>query len=506
MKRKALFLNELKSDVLALLSGALLTLAFAPFSLYPLAIISLAALLYLWLTASVQRAFLRGFLFGIGLFGTGVSWVFISIHTYGEAPIWLSTLITAGFVCILALFPAINGYLLNYFFPTNNTTKRLCAFPALWVLIEWIRSWVFTGFPWLLVGYSQINSPLKGYAPLLSVYGVSLAVCLISALSVNFFYTTHKLRSIIIIAVIAIAGFSLSHITWTKPIGHPIKISLVQGNIPQNLKWTWEAITPTLQRYQALSEKHWDSNIIIWPEAAIPIPLDDAVDYLRTLHLEAKKHNTALITGIPVEDKKRNGYYNAVLTIGNGFGFYFKQHLVPFGEFTPMPTYLTHFLDQFHIPLPNTITNTKSFPPILASGLRIATFICYEIAFPELVLTHDGHIDMLLTVSNDAWFGHSLALAQHLEMAQMRALEMGRPAVFVANTGITAFILPNGKIQSQAPIEQAFVLTDTIQKTNGKTPWQYAGMDPILLILITLLVIAGIIEKKQHKKQHKKAR
>jgi apolipoprotein N-acyltransferase len=274
----------------------------------------------------------------------------------------------------------------------------------------------------------------------------------------------------------------------------------VQGNIPQNLKWTWEEITPTLQSYQKMSEKHWDSNIIIWPEAAIPIPLHDAVDYLRTLHLEAQKHKTALITGIPIENKKNNGYYNAVFTVGNGFGFYFKQHLVPFGEFTPLPTFLSHFLDQFHIPLPNTISSTKPSPPILASGLRIATFICYEIAFPELVLTNDGHIDILLTVSNDAWFGHSIALGQHLEMAAMRSLEMGRPSVFVSNTGITAFILPNGNIQSSAPIEQAFVLTDTVQKMTGKTPWQRVGMDPILMILTTLLVIAGIIQKKQHKK------
>jgi apolipoprotein N-acyltransferase len=174
---------------------------------------------------------------------------------------------------------------------------------------------------------------------------------------------------------------------------------------------------------------------------------------------------------------------------------------VPFGEFTPMPSFLSKFLDQFHIPLPNTISSMKDTPPLLASGLRIAAFICYEIAFPELVLTKDGNIDILLTVSNDAWFGHSIALAQHLEMAQMRSLEMGRPAAFVSNTGITAFILANGNIQSKAPIEQSYVLTDTIQKTTGKTPWQYIGMDPILIIITILLITASIIQKKQTKKR-----
>jgi apolipoprotein N-acyltransferase len=503
MKRNKLFSNKLLGDAFALFSGAALTLAFAPFSIFPLAIISPAVLLCLWLNVTPRRAMLRGFLYGLGLFGTGVSWVFISIHTYGDAPIWLATLITCGFVAMLALFPALNGYLFNALFPKNTTTKQLCAFPALWVLFEWIRSWIFTGFPWLFLGYSQINSPLKGYAPLFSVYGVSLAVLLTSALLVNIFYNDRKylFRNLILIIGIWFISFGSSLIPWTKPTGQPLKISLIQGNIPQNLKWTWEELTPTLQSYQQMTEKNWASNIIIWPEAAVPIPLHDALDYLRTLHLEAKKHNTALITGIPIENQQKNGYYNAVLTIGNGFGFYFKQHLVPFGEFTPLPKFIGRFLDQFHIPLPNTVANTTQPGPILAHGLKIATFICYEIAFPELVLNDDGKIDMLLTVSNDAWFGRSIALAQHLEMAQMRSLEMGRPAAFVSNTGITAFILPDGKIQSRAPIEQAYVLTDMVQKTTGKTPWQYIGIDPILIILASLLMTAAIAQKKQRKKR-----
>ncbi|MBV8801599.1 MAG: apolipoprotein N-acyltransferase, partial [Gammaproteobacteria bacterium] len=202
-----------------------------------------------------------------------------------------------------------------------------------------------------------------------------------------------------------------------------------------------------------------------------------------------------------IEEKIKNQYYNAIITIGDGFGFYFKRHLVPFGEFTPMSGLLSHYLEQFHIPLPNTIPNNKPSAPILAKGVHIAPFICYEIAFPELVWTNDPSINMLLTVSNDAWFGHSIALAQHLEMAQMRALELGRPAAFVSNTGITAFILPNGKIQSQAPIEKPFVLTDTIQKMTGKTPWQIIRLDPLLIILTILLISAYIIEKKQRKKR-----
>lgn len=486
----------------ALLAGALLTLSFAPFHLFPLAILSPAILLGLWLHASPKRAFSLGFTYGLGLFSTGVYWIFISVHTYGNTSAFLATVITGLLIAILALFPALNGYFLNRYFPHNHATKLLCAFPATWVLLEWTRSWAFTGFPWLLIGYSQMTSPLRGYAPIFSVYGISLVVTVCSALlvyAILAFRQTHYKKmylSLSCIVILWVVGASLSIITWTTPSKEPIKVSLVQGNIAQELKWSPDQVQPTIDRYVGLSEQHWDSNIIIWPESAIPLPFHVAENFLKALTDQAIKHNTTFIVGIPIKAPNNEGYYNAVIALGMGKGLYMKQLLVPFGEYIPLRNIVGRLFDLLQVPMSDFIAGPVSPEPITAAGMKIATFICYEIAYPEKVLIRDGNVDILLTVSNDAWFGHSIAQAQHLEMAQMRALEIGRPLLFGSNDGITAVINPKGNVQSRVPQYETVVLTTTIQATKGKTPWQRYGMDPILGILIILLIIAIRKRKK----------
>lgn len=494
-------LNSLVQDSLALLFGMLLTLAFAPFHLFPLAIISPAVLLGTWLNASPKKAFWRGWLFGVGLFSTGVSWVYISIHTYGNTSPILAGLITALFIALLALFPALNGYLLNRYFPLNNSAKRVYAFPAIWVFLEWVRSWIVSGFPWLLIGYSQINNSfLKGYAPIFSVFGVSLAVLLCSSLLVNILIALknkQRLDAIMSLAqliLISAVGSVLSSIAWTHPTGQPIKVSLVQGNIPQSLKWLPEQIQPTLDRYEQLSQSHWDSNLVIWPESAVPITLQNAESFLENINSQAKQHQSTLITGIPIK-ADTNGYYNSVIALGNGEGVYLKRRLVPFGEYIPFQHWLGRIFDLLQVPMSDFIPGMNLSKPIYANGIKIATFICYEIAYPEQVLLNDESIGLLLAVSNDAWFGKSIAQAQHLETAQMRALELGRPLLFVANDGITAIINPKGKIQSSAPTHQTYVLTDLVQTTQGKTPWQRFAMDPILIIIF-LFIITAIRRRK----------
>lgn len=496
MQAEKFFHSHVIGDGLAIIAGALLTLAFAPFGIFPFAVLSPALLLALWLKVSPKRAFLRGWLYGMGLFGSGIYWIYISVHTFGNIAPPIALLITGTMIAILALFPAYNGYLLNRFFPKQNLSRMLCAFPATWVLMEWIRSWLFSGFPWLLLGYSQINSPLKGYAPLLSVYGVSLAAALSAGLLVNIVLRFRRAQykalyfSLLAFATLWILGSLLSMITWTKPNGPQYKVSLIQGNIPQALKWSPEEIFPTLKQYHDLTDAHWDSQIIIWPESAIPVPLQDAGSFLDKMSELAKQHHVALLMGIPVESEKQRGsYFNTVISLGNASGVYAKQRLVPFGEYVPFTDLFQKFFDILHVPMSDFISGPRT-SPIQVGNLKIATFICYEIAFPEQVLSRDGKIGLILTISNDAWFGHSIAQAQHLEMGQMRALEMGRPVVFVSNNGITAFIAPDGHIQSAAPPFETAVLTDSVRAFIGKTPWQLLGMDPILLILFTLLLVA----------------
>jgi len=496
MECQKFFVPGRYGNIFALFSGALLTLAFAPYNIYPLAIICPALLLGLFLNLTPKQAFWRGLLFGLGFFGTGVSWVYVSIHTFGDAPILLAAFITIVFALILALFTACNGYLLNRYFPENTAYKNALAFPAIWVFLEWIRSWFFTGFPWLFLGYSQIDTAMRGYAPLFSVYGVSLIVVMCSGLIVNMILFFRKksfaffCSQIFFFVALWLIGLGCSYISWTNVDGKPIKISLVQGNIPQSVKWSPNQLVPTLKVYHDLTQKHWDSAIIIWPESAIPAPRQYVDDFLSAIAYEAKSHHSTIITGIPLSAVDKPGYYNAIITLGEGNGVYYKRLLVPFGEYVPMARFFQRILNVLNFPMSDFIPGNFRPQPLSAAGIKIAGYICYEIAYPEQVLLYNNGAGLILTISNDAWFGHSIAQAQHLQIARMRALEMGRPSLFVSNNGITAAIYPNGKIQSAIAPYTTDVLTETIQPMKNKTLWQRFGMDLILLVMIIFVVVA----------------
>ncbi|HVY53657.1 MAG TPA: apolipoprotein N-acyltransferase [Gammaproteobacteria bacterium] len=507
--KNPLSLNIAKNG-LAVFAGVLLTLACAPFNVFPFALISSAVLLALWLDVSPEQAFKRGFYYGVGLFGSGVYWIFISMHTYADLPAVFAGLLTALFIACLSLFPAVQGWLTNRYFPLTNNTKILCAFPALWVFIDWIRSWIFSGFPWLFIGYSQIQSPLKGYAPLLSVYGVSLATVLSSALIVNAYrhYKNRQLNfsyyNLLAMVSIWVVGGALCLIQWTKPLGQTIKISLVQANIPQQLKWDPDQIQPTLNQYKTLSEKHWGSSqVVIWPEAAIPAPLEYVAGFLDDMAAVAKSHHATLITGIPIKNPLNNRYFNAVVSVGDqSEGVYLKRRLVPFGEYIPLQYWFGRVFDFLKIPMSDFTEGVGPDEPIkLVNGIKILTFICYEIAFPEQLLSRIKSTSMILTVTNDAWFGHSIAQAQHLQMAQMRAIELGRPVLFASNNGITATINSKGQIQNSAPPFETYVLTDDVQPYQGETPWQFFAMDPVLLI-ISALLYAAFRNRKNERGNH----
>jgi apolipoprotein N-acyltransferase len=332
MKLNKIFAAGYAGDCLALISGILLTFAFAPFNAAPLAVVSPMLILCLWLPVSRVRALYRGWLFGLGFFGSGVYWVFISIHTYGNASVALSAVITCGFILILACFPALTGFVLTRNFPINNNTKILCAFPALWSFLEWIRGWIFTGFPWLSLGYSQINTPLRGYAPLVGVYGLSLLVLLSSSLLLTAILNISSRKKIMFayknifaLVLIWVMGGLLNYVSWTRPLADPVKVSLVQGNIPQQLKWSPEELLPTLTRYVTLTKEHLDSSIIIWPEGAVPMSIQAAREFLTKISIMAAHYHTTIITGIPIQASALGGYNNGVIAMGNGTGIYLKQ-------------------------------------------------------------------------------------------------------------------------------------------------------------------------------------
>lgn len=488
-------------DLIALIAGCLLPFAFAPFGFYPLAIISPALLLLTWLYSTAKQTFWRGFLFGLGFFGIGASWVYISIHQFGNAPVPLAAFITILFVAILASFIAISGYIFTRFLPKNNWAKLYLAFPSIWVLCEWIRSWILTGFPWLLLATSQTNSPLRGFAPIFGTYGLAFVITLNSALLVKILLDIRqkqiKKPLITITAIIAIwlIGFGLSMISWTTPVSKPIKVSLIQGNIPQQLKWDQTYLESTLKRYYDLTQQHWDSHLIIWPEAAIPLLQQNAQAFLNNVDKQAKKNRATLITGIPIQEDDR--YYNGMIALGMDHAKYFKRHLVIFGEYLPWwINWLRGVIGFLDIPMSDFSAGTNNQAKFDVSGLTFAPFICYEIAYPDLVLKAAEKSQVLLTINNDAWFDNSIALAQHLQIGQFQALATGRYLLFLSNTGMTAIVTPQGHIQDEIPAFKTDVLTGYFKGMTGLTPWAKLGDKFIILLLIVFFIIARTTQKK----------
>ncbi|MGD9153078.1 MAG: apolipoprotein N-acyltransferase [Gammaproteobacteria bacterium] len=465
------------TNLVSLIAGGILPLAFAPWHYFWLAPLTTAILLYIWLKSTPWHAALNGWLFGIGLFGVGASWVYISMHRFGGASILLSTILTALFIITLALFFAAQGYCMMRFAPK----KFVISFPIFWVLFEWLRSHLFTGFPWLLLGYSQTNSPLRGYAPIIGVYGISFLVALSAALIIMSFRGLiaesrnfkHSFLCFIILILIWIIGGLLTPINWAKPIGKPITVSIVQGNIPQQLKWLPNQIAPTIQHYKNLTQPYWDSDIILWPEAAIPLPLPYAQTFVNQLSITAKKHHASLILGIPIQINSQ--YYNAAIALGAGSGKYYKQRLVPFGEYVPFENILRGLFTFFDLPMSEFIKGPKKQDLLRAGNVLIAPYICYEAAYAHLVHRNLPKAQLLITISNDAWFGKSIAAAQHLQIGQMRCLETGRYMLFSTNNGITAIINPQGKIVKRLPRFQTSVLTGKVYAMQGTTPcmWLY---------------------------------
>ena len=495
----------------ALVLGAALTLAFAPFNIFPLGIIAPAGLFALLLNKSPARAFWLGFMFGLGLYSTGVYWVFISIHYFGDMPYALAGLITIGLIAVNALFPAATCYYTNRYFLATSAIQFNFAFAAIWVFSEWVRSWFFSGFTWMDIGYSQIDTPLKGYAPLMSVYSLSLAALVTSTLlvyAVQHYRQNHFRRmyyELLSIFLIWMTGALLALIPWTSPTQKTLKVSLVQGDIPQSVKWVPEYLTLSLDRYSSLSKPLWGkTDLIVWPEAAIPNTLQNSADFIDSLDSKARASNTPLLLGIPIQNENEDGYYNAIVALGTQYQVYIKRRLVPFGEYVPFKPFITKLFGPDSVLVPMSMVPGKRMQkPFYINGISILPSICYEITFPELIRTLDKNVGILLTVTNDAWFGKSSAQAQHLQMAQMRAIEMGRPVIFSSNNGITALINAKGIIETSAPQYQPYVITGIVQPMYGMTPWMKNGTDPILVILIALLITARRSSKKVAALKHK---
>lgn len=491
-------------NLIALLAGALTTLALAPYDIWPLVLLSIA-LLYRGLRELTPRqAAWRGWWYGFGLFASGTSWVYVSIHDYGAASPPLAAFLTLGFVAGLGLFFALATWLWARWLRRDAALATdALAFAALWVAQEAFRGWFLTGFPWLYAGYSQLDGPLAGLAPVGGVWLLSFALALSAALLVNLprLYR-HKPQLAVALALLIapwLVGALLKGHAWTSPAGEPLSVAAIQGNVEQNLKWDPAQLNAQLALYRDMSFSSKPTDLLIWPETAVPVLKEQAIGYLSVMDRFASDRQSALITGVPIRQPNERGelrYYNGVSVVGQGSGDYLKQRLVPFGEYVPLQEVLRGLIAFFDLPMSDFARGEHDQPLLEAKGQRIATFICYEVVYPEFAAEMAAQSDLLLTVSNDTWFGKSIGPLQHLQMAQMRALEAGRWMIRATNNGVTALIDPFGQITERLPQFEQGTLYGEVQPMQHLTPYLQWRSWP-LIVLCSLLAAWALIRRRR---------
>lgn len=480
-------------DLLALVAGGASVLAFAPFGAWPLAILCPALLFALWVKTPARRAAWRGFLYGAAEFLAGIYWIYIAVSGLGPGPWWLGVLLYVALALACAAFPALLGYVLIRIAP-RVSAAWLLILPGGWVLLEWVRSFVLTGFPWLALGFSQPDHWLGGYAPVLGIYGVSLAAVLAAVLVVLFFARRSPGgRAAMLVGLGAVFGLGagLGAVHWVHPAGPAFTISLVQGDIPQQLKWQPSMQGPTLRRYATLTREHFSSDVVVWPEAAVPVWLSEVEPPLARLAGEARTHGTTLVLGVPMYDFSNDAGYNAVVAFNNHISAYYKRHLVPFGEYFPVPAWVKHWLRGHQMPYSSFTPGPRVQPPLAVGKWRAAVANCYEVAFGRLLITQLPAAEFIINPSDDGWFGHSIALAQQFQMAQMAARETARYVVAVTDSGITGIIGARGRVRARLPKDEVGVLTGKVRPLAGATPYVRLGNWAVTVLAGFMLLVGA---------------
>jgi apolipoprotein N-acyltransferase len=458
-------------------------LAFAPFGQFWLTpAVCLGLFLLLRGAASVRATLLLGWAYGFGFFLAGTSWIYVSLSVFGGMPPWLAGFATLLFCATLALFPAVAAGVFKRWQPAGPVRQAL-FFAALLALADWLRGWVFTGFPWLALGYSQAPpSPLAGFAPILGVYGLGLLVAVSGAL------LSVRRIGVPLLLVLLAAGFGLRQVAWTEAIGEPVSVALVQGNVPQEMKWNPEHFIRTLLLYRDLVAQY-PAKLTVLPETAVPAFFEQLPpEFVELMKNLAQRQGGDLVFGAVTGQGER--YWNSAVTLGaSPTQIYSKSHLVPFGEF--IPAGFGWFMAMADIPMSQFSRAPLGQPPFSVAGQQVAANICYEDAFGEEIIAALPAATILVNLSNTAWFGHSLAQPQHLQISQMRALETGRPMLRATNTGMTAVVRPDGTVQAALPPFASGVLSAQVHGYQGLTPYARFGNWPVVVLLLVLLFLSA---------------
>jgi apolipoprotein N-acyltransferase len=480
------------SRLICFFLGALTTLGFAPFGLSYLLLFVLIPVLFVCLTTAPRDAAGHCFWYGFGLFLTGTYWIYISVVVFGQAPVWIAVLLMVGLSVIMAFWLSLAGWLISRL-AQGEPMQLLALAPASWVLIEWLRGWVATGFPWMAFGYAHVGSAYGAYAPVGGVYAVSFFLVLTSAAILAALLSSGKERWVAIGFVVAplLLGVILKNVEWTEPSGEPLKVTILQSGVSQDRKWLAEQKPLTLAFYRDGTNIARDSDIVVWPEAAIPSLLSRESAYLAQLQADARENGQTILLGILEDRQERDNrlIYNAMLALdGSRQQIYRKQHLVPFGEYFPVPATVREWMRMMNLPHSDLTPGEENQPLIeTPGGQQLAVAICYEDAYSSELRYAYPRAAVLINASNDAWFGDSIASAQHLQIARMRSLEFGRPTVRSTNTGISAFISHTGELLETGPQFQAATLVARVTPRQGSTPYVSNGNAPILGLSLLIL-------------------
>ena len=466
-----------------LLLGALLPLAFAPYGLWPLAILLPAVLLApLHTIRSLREIFVAGFAFGLGYFGFGVYWIYNSLHDFGMAPPIVAGGITGLLVIVLASFPAL---VFAFWCRRCFGAVTLWLLPVYWFGMEWLKGWFATGLPWLSLGYSQTGSPLSGFAPLIGVYGIG-ALCMLMAVALYLCVRDRRYLLLSIPPAIFLAGWLLQQLEWTEEL----RVTMVQGNIPQEVKWRYDQRQNIFNTYWRETTRNWDSDLIVWPETALPGQSEEIeTSVLQPMQAAAREHGSSLLTGLVVSDSEKDHHYNSVVLLGEQRGYYHKRHLVLFGEYYPMRWLLDFFSGLINIPYSDLTHGPREQPLLEVDGNKLGVSICFEDVFSRQIMLALPQANLLVNVSNDAWFGNSSAPHQHLQIAQMRAQETERVMIRSTNTGVSAFIDHKGRIIDQTRQFATESVSASLLGRSGVTPFYWFEKVQAWLAVLPFIVV-----------------
>lgn len=491
-------------NAVVLLCGIVIPFAFAPYNIYPIAVIAPAIVFYIWINDRPKEALWHGLLFGCGMFASGLNWLIASLHDHANLSLFSSLLIYSIIVFLLSIWFALAGWLASRFSSSQKWPALLLFLPSLWVITEIIRTHFLTGFPWLLLGYSQIDTSLALFSPWLGIYGVSYLTAICSSLLVLLF-TSKQYKWAFLAGLVTIFTFPVLFLgtTLNQQDKTSINVTLIPGNIPIKQKWQPQYIENILQYYLTRSENAQHTDLIIWPESALPTTLERMpASYMGKLKALASSNKADFVIGA-VEmpsTKPQKILYNSAIVIGRQGGTYRKQQLIPFLEFYPLAFGRELIRKYFNIPMSSYQHGLPNQPPIIASGTRIGVSICYELAYPELIRLSSSNAALLINLAEDGWINQPKATAQILQIARMRALETARYLIRVSNNGPSVVINSEGDIIAGNNNDYSQPVQSTVQKNHNQTYYTKLGNLPVYIILLLSLIIFFII--RQHS-QHK---